>query len=142
MARYYNKTRTPVSLTLRSGKAVSIPGKRWLVLEAEDEGSSSLAFHVSKGHLVRQEISTGALPEQPVPVPAPVAGNSSVAVQNKSPEVEPPSVQSPPMKKEESAASSDPQAPSEVEDPKAGVEEEGKIERGFRAGRKEGRISR
>ena len=66
MAKYYNKMRGPLSVSLRDGSPLVCLPKRWSEdIPLEKEGSASLQRAVRKGHLVRQIV-----------VPAPVVKSS------------------------------------------------------------------
>lgn len=65
MGDYYNTTRTPISVTLRSGGSTSIGPKTWCYLSPEDEGTSSLATSVRKGFLVRALVPITNLAVEP-----------------------------------------------------------------------------
>ena len=64
MADYYNKTRSPLAVSLQRGTSISIAPKQWITIAPEDEGTESLAKAVSKGFLVVSKI--------PAVKPAPV----------------------------------------------------------------------
>lgn len=65
MARYYNKNRGPLPVQLRSGKSVSIPGKGWVTIDPEDEGSADVLMYVRRGALIAAKIQHVAEPEAP-----------------------------------------------------------------------------
>lgn len=71
MANYYNTTRGPISVSLSSGKEMSIPPKSWIEIDRADEGSASLVSMVSKGFLVRSAVADAPAAPAPAPVPAP-----------------------------------------------------------------------
>jgi hypothetical protein len=54
---YYNKDRSPVTVTLRTGEASLVPPKGYLSVTQEQDGSTSLLKMVQKGHLLRQQIA-------------------------------------------------------------------------------------
>ena len=65
MAKYYNKTRGPVTVTLFDGRAMVIRPKKWSEdVPLELEGSSSLAQLMRKGVLVRERVPVAK--EEPV----------------------------------------------------------------------------
>lgn len=65
MARYYNKTRGPLSFALRDGTPVLVRPKSWTMeIPPEQDGSSSLAQLKRKGFLIRGK-------DKPAPAPAP-----------------------------------------------------------------------
>jgi hypothetical protein len=77
MARYYNKSRGPLALTLRDGRCTVARPKEWIEIEPRDEGSSSVIFYRRKGVLHRApdsseapvEASPPEVPEPGVPQP-------------------------------------------------------------------------
>jgi len=77
MARYYNKTRGTVPLTL-NGRSVLVGGKSYIDIAESDEGAPALVTAVSKGILKRKNVAPPAvvavvqeLPPEPVVVPEP-----------------------------------------------------------------------
>ena len=72
MGRYYNKTRSPISTTLRDGTTGYFPSKKWITLSSEQEGVSALAQWVNKGILVRRPDKVASVMPAPAPVAAPV----------------------------------------------------------------------
>jgi hypothetical protein len=77
MAGYFNKTRGPIAVTLKTGESASIGPKKTLVVTAAQDGSSQLHAMVRRGYLVR-------LPDASPPAPAPV----SAPAEPEAPEVE------------------------------------------------------
>jgi hypothetical protein len=77
MAKYYNKTRGPLAVSLSSGASAIIPPKTWVEIDAADAGSPDMISLVGRGYLVKskvEELSAPAepvAPEAPVPAPAP-----------------------------------------------------------------------
>lgn len=82
MAKYYNKTRSPVSAPLRDGSSGYFAPKQWVVVTKEQEGSSALVHLTKKGILIRREekvspslpappVSPPRAPEPPKPPPPP-----------------------------------------------------------------------
>ena len=65
MGDYYNKTRSPVAVTLLRGSSISISPKTWCFISPEDEGTASLAEAVRKGLLTRAIV--------PITVPDPAS---------------------------------------------------------------------
>ena len=75
MPLYYNKTRGPLPLELRSGSRVVAP-KSAIDIAPEDEGSASVVRYVRKGFLVPPRHRPAAVvpvvvAPKPVPAPAP-----------------------------------------------------------------------
>jgi|WetSurMetagenome_2_1015567.scaffolds.fasta_scaffold02643_2 hypothetical protein len=54
---YYNKARSPVTVTLRTGEASLVPPKGYLSVTSEQDGSTSLLKLVQKGLLLRRRIA-------------------------------------------------------------------------------------
>jgi hypothetical protein len=73
MGDYYNKTRTPICVTLRRGGSASIGPKTWCFVAPEDEGTSSLATHIRKGFLVKALVPFTNVAEPVVAAPVVVA---------------------------------------------------------------------
>lgn len=53
MARYFNRTRSSVAVTLARGGSVYVPSKCWLDVATEDESSADLVRVTQQGYLVR-----------------------------------------------------------------------------------------
>lgn len=62
MARYFNRTRGPVAVALKTGESTIVKPKGTLIVTPEQDGSASLHAKVRKGILVRLE-------EKPAPAP-------------------------------------------------------------------------
>lgn len=73
MAKYYNKTRTPLSATLRDGSTAYFAPKRWTKLTPAQEGAAAVIQLVKKGFLARRADAVPAPVEVPKPEPAPAA---------------------------------------------------------------------
>jgi hypothetical protein len=72
MARYFNKTRGPVNVSLRDGSPLFIGRKATVDIEPEQDGSASLHAAVRRGLLTRlKEKAPRPEPEKQVPVVAP-----------------------------------------------------------------------
>jgi len=71
MARYYNKTRSPISASLRDGGSAYFPPKKWVTLTKEQEGSAAVVEYVRKGILARREARKPAVEGPPPPPKAP-----------------------------------------------------------------------
>lgn len=54
MARYFNKGRGNLPLTLAGGKSVSVPGSSWIELVGKEETTASVRRAVKKGQLIRK----------------------------------------------------------------------------------------
>jgi hypothetical protein len=63
MANYYNKTRTPIAVSLLRGGSVMLSPKSWTTIAMEDEGSESLLGCVRRGFV------TVSRPAAPVDIP-------------------------------------------------------------------------
>jgi hypothetical protein len=74
MAKYYNRSRGPLNVPLRSGNSLSIPPKSWVEIPLKDEGSERVITYLRKGYLVRQAESP-----PPAPVKAPEVTESPKA---------------------------------------------------------------
>jgi len=70
MAGYYNRLRSPVNVTLKTGVPAFIPPKKTLVVSSEEDGSASLHAMVRRGYLVR--VAAEAAPVVPVEVLQPL----------------------------------------------------------------------
>lgn len=69
MTRYYNTTRGPLALPLRSGATVSIPPKQWVDIDPSDESSAQVIQYKSKGFLVREKVILTPFTPPPAPEP-------------------------------------------------------------------------
>lgn len=108
MGDYYNKTRTPLGVTLQRGGSMSVGSKSWCFIAPEDEGTPSLAELVRKGFLVRALVSKtdlsgpstpAALSDAPVAaVPLPLVNVAPVVVKPEAPP-EAPSVVEPKLRR-------------------------------------------
>jgi hypothetical protein len=63
MARYFNKTRVPITVSLRDGSSAIVTGKGVLEPTPEQDRSPSILSRVKKGLLIK-------LPDAPAPKPA------------------------------------------------------------------------
>jgi hypothetical protein len=73
MPRYYNKTRSVLTLSLRDGSSVALPPRSYFTPEVSQIRSSDLARKVSKGYLVEVPTPQELVPEVvPVVEPTPV----------------------------------------------------------------------
>lgn len=74
MPIYFNRTRGPLPLELRSGSRV-VPPKGSIDISPEDEGSASVVRYVKKGFLIapriRPPVEPKKAPQKPEPTPAP-----------------------------------------------------------------------
>jgi len=71
MARYFNRTRGPVAVALKTGESTIVRPKGTLIVSSEQDGSASLHAKVRKGILVRLE-------EKPAPAPPVVVPHEEV----------------------------------------------------------------
>ena len=72
MGDYYNKTRSPVPVTLLRGGAISIGPKEWCFINPADEGTASLMSGLKKGFLVRALVPRTVADPVVVAIPATV----------------------------------------------------------------------
>jgi len=70
MGKYYNKTRGPLSATLRDGSVMVFKPKAWVTVADSLASSSSMVGHVRRGLLVRSPIPD-LVPEAQKPEPKP-----------------------------------------------------------------------
>jgi len=89
MARYFNRTRGPVTVSLRNGESAIVAPKQVLTVTPEQDRSASILSRVRKNLLVR-------LPDKPAAVPAPTPAVPEVQVPVK-PQSQPVPVESPTM---------------------------------------------
>lgn len=75
MADYYNRTRTPLGVTLRGGGSISVGPKTWCYIAPADEGTPGLASMLRKGFLVKAAVP---ITETTATTPAIVAAVPSV----------------------------------------------------------------
>lgn len=81
MGDYYNRSRSPLSLTLHGGRSISVAPKSWVTLTTDEEGSADLASKIVIGDLVPSKLNGRAVQEVAVaPVEAPVAPLRSALV--------------------------------------------------------------
>ena len=64
MATYYNKTRAPVTVSLRDGSSTMVPPRQKLVLTAAQDGSGQIHACVRKGLLVKLREPAPAVGEE------------------------------------------------------------------------------
>ena len=93
MARYFNKTRSPLTAPLRDGSTGYFASKQWVTLTKLQEGTAAVTHLVKKGMLIRREdkailhsplAAAPPLPEAEPPKPPPPP---PVVVEISSPEV-------------------------------------------------------
>lgn len=88
MAQYFNRESGSLAVTLRTGKACTIPGKSWVEIAAEDEGSEDLIRILQRGYVYRfdsgeevkntpETIETASSPEPVAEVSAPPAAETA-----------------------------------------------------------------
>ena len=75
MGRYYNKTRSPLSASLRDGGSGYFAPKTWVSLSKEQDGSAAVVQLVKKGFLAYRPdpVEAPEPPKAPEPPPEPVA---------------------------------------------------------------------
>lgn len=66
MAGYFNKTRGPITVSLKTGESAMVPPKEVLTVTSGQDGSASLHAMVRRGLLVRLKTSSQA---EPTPAP-------------------------------------------------------------------------
>ena len=72
MPKYYNRTRGPLPVTLRTGESAMVPPKSELVVTPEQDRSASILSRVRKKLLVPLKDEPTPQPEpEPVPEPEP-----------------------------------------------------------------------
>jgi hypothetical protein len=70
MARYFNKTRSPLTAPLRDRSTGYFASKQWVTLTKEQEGTAAVVHLVKKGMLIRREAKV-IRPSLPVALQAP-----------------------------------------------------------------------
>lgn len=60
MGRYYNRSRSPVSLALPDGRSVGVAPKSWIEVDSASEGAPDLIAKVSRGDLVASKLNKTA----------------------------------------------------------------------------------
>jgi hypothetical protein len=76
---YFNKARSPVTVTLRTGEASLVRPKGRLVVTVEQDGSPSLFAMVRKGVLQREKVVASGVPAAPSQVSLSVSPIASIA---------------------------------------------------------------
>jgi hypothetical protein len=71
MARYYNRTRGLVNVTLRTGESAVVAGKQYLTVTPDQDRSASILSRVAKKLLVPVEDAPSAPEPAPEPEPEP-----------------------------------------------------------------------
>jgi hypothetical protein len=126
MGDYYNKTRSPLPVTLVRGGSMCFAPKHWGYIRPEDEGSESLFEAIRNGYLVRSAVPI-IVPAAPVLVPESVPAASDHVVASETKPATPAPVVQPVVAPENK---SEPSIPSNVSTPRM-VE----MQRGSRKGR-------
>lgn len=81
MAKFYNKTSTPLSYSLGNGHSGIIPPHQWVTIPRNQEGSSTLMALCQKRQLVRVEAPEEAAPPTTIKaLTEPVAPPASMSV--------------------------------------------------------------
>jgi len=71
MASYFNKTRGPVTVSLRTGESALVGPKKVLTVTPEQDRSASLLSRVRKGLLIPLKDKAPKAAPEPAPEPAP-----------------------------------------------------------------------
>jgi hypothetical protein len=87
MPIYFNRTRGPLPLELRSGSCV-VPPKGSIDIAPADEGSASVVRYVKKGLLIPPRIRPAPAPK-PAPAPAPKEPKAAPVAPKPEPKPEP-----------------------------------------------------
>jgi hypothetical protein len=77
MARYYNKTSTPLSFSFGTHSAVA-PAHQWITVPDELEGSASLVALVAKKQLMRVATAESAPASKPRTLTEPAASHKGI----------------------------------------------------------------
>ncbi len=64
MAKYYNRSRGVLAVSIGKGRSFPCPPRQWVEIAAEDEGHEDVRDLVRKGYLFREEVPA----EPPAPV--------------------------------------------------------------------------
>ncbi len=67
MARFFNKTRGYITISLRDGTPMPVGPKRWVDIDPSNESSVSLMAAVRRGDLIRELVPTDPAPAAPLP---------------------------------------------------------------------------
>ena len=102
MAKYYNKSPGSLALTLKGGRAATLPGKAWTEISAEDEGSEDVVRALKRGLLTRFDLEPVAAPPSVVEVVTALPAEVVAAESEPLPVAEPAAVD-PGVEPEESA---------------------------------------
>lgn len=73
MSTYYNKTRAPVTVSLKNGESAMVPPRKTLRVSRDQDGSGSLHACLRKGLLVRLRDADPVVEAAPVEAAAPEA---------------------------------------------------------------------
>ena len=79
MAKYYNRSPGSLALTLKGGRAATLPGKAWTEISAEDEGSEDVIRALKRGLLTRFDLEPVAAPPSVVEVVTALPAEAVVA---------------------------------------------------------------
>lgn len=85
MAGYFNKTRGPVTVSLKNGESAIVGPKKTMIVTPEQDGSASLHAMVRRGLLIRLKEK----PPKPVPAPAPEPISAPATAPESLPSAEP-----------------------------------------------------